>query len=300
MQINQSTLLALYKGYRTLFFAAMHGAAPKWPMFAMKTSSSSAEEIYHWLGAIPGMRKLLGEIVIRNLSAHKYSIANDEWEDTIAVKQADIERDTYGIYNPLFSAMGFAAAQHPDELVAALLTGGFVNLGYDDKAFFATNHKRTAKDVAWSNKGTKKISADNFQDARTSIKSRLNAEGRPMNLGLDLVLVVSPKNEVTGRKILVADLVAGGDSNVNKGTARLEVWPQLAANEDAWFLLETGYPVKALIFQEEKPTSVISVTQPDSDHVLKKHEFLYQGYGRYGAGYALPELAWGSTGEDAA
>lgn len=300
MQINQANLAALYKGYRTLFLAAMHGAKPMWQNFAMRTPSSAAEEIYHWLGAVPGMQKLLGEITIKNLSAHKYSIPNDEWVDTVAVKQADIERDTYGIYNPLVQAMGFAAAQHIDELVASLLVNGFTELAYDGKAFFATNHKRTARDVAWSNKGTKKLSAANFADARTSIKSRLNAEGRPMNLGIDLVLVVSPKYESTGRQIVVADLVAGGETNVNKGTARLEVWPQLAANEDAWFLLEAGHPVKPLIFQEEKPTALMAVTNPDSDHVLKHHEFLYQGYGRYGAGYALPELAWGSTGADAA
>jgi phage major head subunit gpT-like protein len=122
-----------------------------------------------------------------------------------------------------------------------------------------------------------------------------------MNLGQDLVLIVSPKNEALGRSILESDFVEGSAtakavSNVNKGTARLVVWPQLAANEDAWFLLECGLPVKPLIVQFEKETTLTALTSDTSDHVFKKHEFLYQAYGRYNAGYGLPELAYGSDG----
>lgn len=314
MQINNSTLAALYKGYRVIFMAALQGASPMWPKFAMKTTSSNAEELYHWLGAVPGMRKLIGEIVIRNLSANRYSISNDEFESTVAVKQADIERDNYGIYNPLMQAMGVAAAQHPDELVANLLINGFNSRCYTGKNFFDTNHDPSLGAIKgatkFTNIGTKKLSADNFRDARTNIKSRLNAEGRPMNLGLDLVLAIAPQNETLGKQILQSDFIqqtakqganvvaAAAVSNVDKGSARLEVWPQLAAEPDMWFVFDAGQPIKPFIFQEEKAVSFTSLNTPDSDHVFKKKEFLYQAYGRYNAGYGLPELAWGSTGED--
>jgi phage major head subunit gpT-like protein len=300
MQLNQANLSALYKGYRTIFLNALQGGKAMWPNFAMKTTSTSEEEFYHWLGAVPGMRKLLGEIQIRNLSSHRFSIVNDEFESTIAVKQSHIERDTYGVYNPLFQAMGVASAQHPDELVASLFINGFTNKCYTGKNFFDLNHEPKAGGTKFSNKGAKKLSAANYEAARANIKSRLNAEGRSMNLGQDLVLVVSPTYEATARQIVVADKAASGADNVNKGTARLEVWPQLATSEHAWFLIEAGHPIKPFIFQEEKPTSMESLTSMDSDHVFKKHEFLYQAYGRYNAGYGLPELAWGSTGADAA
>lgn len=301
MQINQANLAALYKGYRTQFLEAYQGAKPIWPGLAMKTTSTAAEEIYHWLGAVPGMRKLIDEIQIRNLAAHKYTITNDEFESTIAVKQADIERDTYGIYNPLMQSLGLAAAQHPDELVAALLAEGFDNECYTGKNFFDTDHEPQKGKTKFSNVGTKKLSAANFQTARANIKGRLNAQGRAMNLGVDLLLIVSPKYEATARQIVVADRDPSGATNVNAGTARLLVWSQLAAlNEDAWFLIETGYPVKPFIFQEEKAATLESLTSPDSDHVFKKHEFLYQAYGRYNAGYGLPELAYGSDGSQAA
>jgi phage major head subunit gpT-like protein len=277
----------------------------------MKTTSNAAEEIYHWLGSVPGMRRLIGEIAIQNLTAHNYSIRNDEFESTVAVKQADIERDAYGIYNPMFQAMGLAAAQHPDELVAGLLVNGFTTKDYTGKNFFDTS-KKAEPDTKYpfTNKTTLKLSSGNFETARTNIKSRLNAKGRPMGLGRDLVLVVSPQNESLARTILQADFIQAtaqgvtpssttplaSVTNVNKGTARFVVWPQLASNPDMWFLFDAGYPVKPFIFQVEKETALVALNQAGDDHVFKHHEFLYQAYGRYNAGYGLPELAYGSDG----
>lgn len=301
MIISTQNLRTLNKGFRTIFMTAYQGGAPMIARFAMRTTSSSAEEFYGWLGAVPGMRKLIDEVQIRNIVDHNFAIKNEEFESTIAVKRAEIERDRYGIYDPLFLAMGTAARQHPDELLADLMIAGFTELCYTDKPFFALNHApKGDKKIKFSNKTTKKLSVANYEAARANIKSRLNAEGRPMNLGTGLVLVVSPKNEALGRQILIAEKVAGGDSNVNQGTAKLEVWPQLAANEDAWFLLEEGQPVKPFIHQVEVETEFASLDNPEDTHVFLKKQFLHQAYGRGNVGLGLPELAYGSTGEDAA
>jgi phage major head subunit gpT-like protein len=300
MQINATNLAALFKGYRTAFLAEYHGATPMWQKVAMKTASSSEQEIYHWLGSFPGMRKLVDEIQIQNLSAHKFAITNDEFESTIAIPQATIERDTYGIYTPNFTAMGRAAGYHPDELVSALLLDGFTELCYTGSAFFADAHEPVSGGTTFDNKTTKKLSRANFRTARANIKSRLNSKGKPMGLGIKLQLIVSPTNESLAREILVAERVDAGNSNVDFNTAELVVWPALATSEYAWFLVETGLPLKPLIFQEEKPVGMTALTSATDEHVFKKHEFLYQAYGRYGAGYGLPELAYGSTGADAA
>ena len=309
MQINQANLSALFRGYRVQFMEAYQGAVPFWDQIAMRTPSSSAQELYHWLGAVPGMKQLLGEVVISNLSANKYAITNNEWEDTIAVKQADIERDTYGIYNPLMQAMGIASKEHPDELVSNLLINGFTTADYTGKNFFdsAKVQDGDPNGTTLTNKATAKLGPTSFAAARQAIKSVKNSKGRPMGLGRKLLLIVPPALEVQGRQILQADFIqqtaANSDakavaavSNVNKGTAELVVWPRLAGNDNAWFLLEVGMPVKPLIVQVEKETGLQSLTNPDSDHVFKKHEFLYKAYGRYNAGYGLPQLAYGSTG----
>ena len=310
MQINQANLAALFRGYRVQFMEAYQGAKPFWDQIAMRTPSSSAEELYHWLGAVPGMRQLLGEIQLQNLSANKYSIVNNEFESTVPVKQADIERDTYGVYNPLMASLGVAAKQHPDLLVADLLINGFTTPDYTGKNFFDANKVQDGdpKGVTFSNKGTAALSADSFAAARAQIKSVRNSKGRPMGIGQKLQLIVPPALEVTARQILQADFIqqtakngstiaaAAAVSNVNKGTAELVVWPQLAGNDAAWFILETGMPIRPLIVQFEKEAQFVSLTNPESDHVFKHKEFLYQAYGRYNAGYGLPQLAYGSTG----
>ena len=304
MQINQQNLAALFRGYRTLFMEEYQAAPPEWEGIAMRTASGSAEEVYHWLGAIPGMKKLVGEVVIDNLTANNWTIPNCEWEDTIGVKQADIERDSHGIYSPLFQSLGSVARHHPDELVADLLLQGFTQPDYTGQPFFASNKVQgsEAAQVTFSNKGTAKLSAGSYETARKNMRCRKNGEGRPMGLGRDLLLIVAPKNETVARQILEAERVSGGDSNVNKGTARLLVWPQLCAgNENAWFLLEVGLPMRPLIVQIEKEPQLASLTDwTTSDHVFKQHEFLYQAYGRYNAGYGLPQLAYGSDGSTAA
>jgi phage major head subunit gpT-like protein len=312
MQINQSNLSALFKGYRTFFLEAYQGAKTTWDQIALRTPSTAAVEIYHWLGSVPGMRELVGDVAIQNLSASNYSISNKEFESTVAVKQSDIERDTYGIYNPLMESMGLAARQHQDQLVAGLLINGFDTLDYTGKNFFDTNKKHepgNSKSTLFSNKLTGALTPENFSAARALIKGRTNAAGRPMGLGIKLQLIVPPALESEARQILQADFIqqtasnagtiaaAAAVSNVNKGTAELIVWPQLAGSDTSWFLLETAFPVRPLILQVEKEPTFESLTNPDSDHVFKRHEFLYQSYGRYNAGYGLPQLAVGSTGE---
>jgi phage major head subunit gpT-like protein len=302
MQINQTTLQNLYKGFRTIFLEAYHGATDGiiWPSIAMRTESSAESEEYDWLGAVPGLRELVGEVQIRNLKAHKVIISNKEYESTVGVKRAKIERDTYGTYNPLMQAMGIAAKQHPDELVAGLLAGGFTAPSYTGKNFFDVNHEPIAGGTKFSNKGTKKLSQTNFRTAKANLLGRLNGEGRAMKLGRKLLLIVSPTYEGTAREITEAEKI-GNNTNIDRGTATTVVYPELMAlNEHAWFLVETGYPVRPLIVQIEKEANLASVTNPDDSHVVLHQEFIYQAYARHGAGYGLPELAYGSTGADAA
>lgn len=302
MIINSSTLTNLNRGFRTQFMDALHGggAKPFVDQFALPTTSSSAEEFYGFLAAVPGLRELVGEVTIRNIADLNYSVKNKEFESTIGVKRTDIERDNFGMYNMLFPAMGVAARNHPDELLFALMVAGFTTTCYTGKNFFDADHEPIKGKTKFSNKGTKKLSAANFEIARANIKNRLNTEGRPMNLGSSLVLVVSPTYESTGRAIVVADKVGGGNDNVNKGTARLEVCPLLAANEHMWFLFDLGYPLKPFINQTEVAPQFNSLDDPKSETVMLKQKYLHQAYRRGNVGFGLPELAYGSTGADAA
>jgi phage major head subunit gpT-like protein len=301
MEITTQSLNSVKKGFQKLFDKAYQGIPDPWFLqLAMESSSTGAEEEYHWLGAIPGMEEMLGEITLKNLVRHGWTIKNKEWQDTVSVKRVDLERDKLGVYTPLVNALGEAARMHPGELVAKLLSEGFATKDYTGKNFFDTAKKAHAKARAFTNKDTHVLAASTFETARATLKGMLNAEGRAMRLGADLVLVVPPALEAEARKILIADTINGGETNVNKGTARPLVVPELASYSDtAWFLIEAGKQIKPVIVQTEKVPTTAMVTNDNDSHVVLTGNYLYQAYGRYNAGYGLPEFAYGSTGADA-
>lgn len=264
----------------------------------MKTTSKNASEIYTWLGAVPGMQKLVGESTIQNLSQSNFSIANEEYDVTVGLKRADIERDTVGTFTPVVQSLGLAAAQHPDELVGSALSLGFTTKDYTGLNFYAANKPHepdNKKSTKFSNKGTAALTGPSFGVAKANIKGRKNAKDRSMKLGRKLLLIVPPALEDTAMKILKAATVEGGDTNIQKDTAELLVFADLATDTE-WHLIEQGLPVKPIIFQEESATEFNSQTDPGSDHVFLKKEYLFQAYGRYAVGYGLPQLAYGSTG----
>lgn len=140
MIINQANLKAMYESFRTLFRDAFVGVTPTWTAVAMEVPSGTKQETYPFLGAFPKMRKWIGDRVLKNLSLHSYTIKNDPFEATVEVDRDDVEDDTIGVYRPIVREIGRSAAVHPDELVWSLPPKGFVELCYDGKPFFATNH----------------------------------------------------------------------------------------------------------------------------------------------------------------
>ncbi|MEI6036158.1 MAG: Mu-like prophage major head subunit gpT family protein [Verrucomicrobiae bacterium] len=63
MEITTQSLASVKRGLQTIFDAAYHGVTEMWwPQLSLQTSSTGAEEEYHWLGAIPGLNpSFLGE-----------------------------------------------------------------------------------------------------------------------------------------------------------------------------------------------------------------------------------------------
>jgi phage major head subunit gpT-like protein len=140
MIINQSSLQAVYKGFRTIFNEAFKGVETLYGKVAMVVPSSVREETYAWLGAFPRMREWIGERHVRNLELSSYSIRNKDWEATVEVDRNDVEDDTIGVYRPIIAELGRSAAVHPDEMVFGLLSQGFSTICYDGQYFFDTDH----------------------------------------------------------------------------------------------------------------------------------------------------------------
>jgi len=140
MIINTQNLAVLFTAFKAAFNTGFRDTPAYWEKIATLVPSTTATEKYAWLGQFPRLREWIGDRMIKNLEAHDYSITNKPFESTIAVLRDQIEDDSYGIFNPLFQEMGFAAKTHPDELIFALLTAGFSTTCFDGQYFFDSDH----------------------------------------------------------------------------------------------------------------------------------------------------------------
>ncbi len=142
MIINRANLNTLYTGFNAAFRGGVNTmeATSQWKRVAQETQSGTSEEIYPWLGKLPGMRKWIGERVVHQLSQHGFRIVNEDYEDTVAVPRNAIMDDKYGVYGATFTQFGGAVAAHPDEIVWPLLGAGFTTLGPDGQYFFDSDH----------------------------------------------------------------------------------------------------------------------------------------------------------------
>jgi len=298
MIVNQQALRDIYTSFNAIFNQSLETVEQNYKRVAMEVPSAGSDENYAWLGQMPSMRKWIGERQIQNLMAHSYNIKNEHFELTIAVDRDNIADDKIGIYKPLVQDLAENTQRHPDELIFTLLGEGFTKKCYDGKNFFATDHPTYEKSGGTqSNKGTKKLSATSYAEARAQIMLTKGDNGKSLKIVPDL-LVVAPQNEAVAREILFADLIAGS-TNVNKNTCELLVAPELADYPDQWYLLCTKRAIRALVFQLREKAKLVALDKDNDDNVFMRKEYLYGVDGRYNAGYGLWQLAYGSTGEEA-
>jgi phage major head subunit gpT-like protein len=140
MILNESTLRAMYIGFRTEFQSAFEGAPKDYVRIATTVPSATRENAYPWLGQTTAIREWLGERLIQNFAVHDYTIKNKTFEGTLAIPREAIEDDTIGVFKPVVQELGRAAGTHPDKMIFRLLLDGFNSPCYDGQYFFDTDH----------------------------------------------------------------------------------------------------------------------------------------------------------------
>ena len=141
MLINRANLDALFTGYNAAFRSGLQATTETyWKSVAMEVPSTTGTNLYTYLDQLPGIREWVGERQLKSVAALKYSIANRDFEETIAVERNTVEDDSYGIYTPIFEGLGQDIGRFRDQLVFPLLNLGFTTLGPDGQYFFDTDH----------------------------------------------------------------------------------------------------------------------------------------------------------------
>lgn len=302
MLVNFKNVKQIFVNLKATFQNAFDQTPSDWQKVAMLVPSTSGQNDYSWLSRFPKMRKWIGDKVVKALEAFNYSVVNDDFEATVEVDRNHIEDDQLLGYAQQASAAGQSAAELPSDIVFALLSGGFVNLCYDGQPFFDTDHP--VRGLSVSNKGTKRLSADNlaaakasYGSARTAMRGFKDEEGSSLKIR-PTILVVPPALEDVANYLMTADRFPDNTPNIYKGTAEVLVVPELVS-DTAWFLLDTTRPVKPLIYQERKKPVFVEQTDYDSDSVYMRKKFLFGAEARAAGGYGFWQMGYGSTGEAA-
>lgn len=232
MIINRQNLAFLTTGFKAIFQNAFDTAPSAWNRLAMEVTSTGKQEIYGWLGANTRFREWIGDRQVQNFSTHDWTIKNKLFENTIGVYREDIEDDSYGLYQPLFSQLGVDAKTHADELVFALLKNGFTGLCYDGQYFFDTDHPVLAADgstTSVSNLGGGSGTAWYLIDTSKSIKPIILQKRQDYRF-------VALDKETDENVFMRREFIYGADARLNVGYA---LWRLAYASRQT--LDETNY-----------------------------------------------------------
>lgn len=140
MIVNAPNLRAVSTGFSTAFNTGQQAVDPVYNKICMMTKSSGRDEVYAWLGQMPGIREWVGPRVISSLEVHGWTIENRKFEATVEVPREAIEDDRIGTFAPLFNDLGRRSAEFPDQLFAELIGEGFSAPCYDGQYFFDSDH----------------------------------------------------------------------------------------------------------------------------------------------------------------
>lgn len=287
----------LEDGLKAVFFEALEATVGDYERLATIVPSSSDQENYPWLGAVPGIREFTDERMPLGLLEHDYTIRNKTWESSIAIERSAIEDDKLGQIRLRIQSLAREARRHVDELVFTLLRGGFSAACYDGRPFFDTGHS-SGESGTQSNMSTDALEAVSLQAAITTMMKFRDDRGKFLGVVPDL-LVVPPDLQWDAMELLESTYwpeegttTSRISSNVLKGKLDLLVSPYLTDTSD-WFVLSTRGAVKPIILQSRTPVEFAAL-EADSESGFMRDQYIYGVRARYNAGYGLWQMAYGA------
>jgi phage major head subunit gpT-like protein len=287
------------EGFRTLFQQVL-GRAPRiYDQVASVTTSSNTQEVYKWLRGNPAMKAWLGDREHNKFSPETYSLKNNDYANGLEVDINDLKDDTLGLVSLALADVFAQAANHYDELVFGALSGGFsdsvVGKCYDGQYFYDSDHSE-------GESGTQDNAVTTVFDSNgAALEAGIIAmagfkdyDGKVIGVR-PTHLVVPPALEFTARKVLEAEYLASGATNVYQNAVKLIVSPRLSTTTE-WHLLDLGRAIKPIILQIREPLEFTAQDRPEDEHAYMRRVFRYGVSGRHAVGYSLWQLAYGSTG----
>lgn len=145
---TQAQIEALTTGLKANYNKGLGGHTPIYERIAETIKSTTAVNLYGWLqNGWPQVRKWIGDRQFAELKKEAYSLLNEDYESSFAVKMNDIDDDQIGIYASVAQAHGKTAIEFKDKAVFDLLKDGFSQTCFDGQNFFDAEHPVVINDV---------------------------------------------------------------------------------------------------------------------------------------------------------
>jgi len=290
MILGIEAIEAVQRGLNTSFQEAYNRTKVLYEQLSMVVNSTAGVEEWPWFDLTGDMKAWKSTLQLGHIKLNDWTITNEDYENSILIPKNDIDDDKIGVYGPLFDTMGMNAKRHPDKLLSDLLSAGFDDDCYDGEKFYSATHPIPGSSDVNDNLHAGALAAATFQTARAGLLKMKGGGSNYFNNPDDsFILAVPPELESTAESIVMADYLASGATNTNKGKARVQVMPRLATTTE-WHLLNESLPIKPLI------TQIRLAPYVDYDAPKTSLDVVYFSHYRGACGYGLPVLAIGSPG----
>lgn len=307
MIIDKDTPNLLLAGLQPIFMKKYTEAPSNLDRIATTVNSTKSTEPYAWLGEVTTVNEWKDDRKDSDVKEHNFSIANRDWEASIAVDRNAIEDDQYGQIQIRVKQLASRMKQFPEKLCFQLLEQGNLTTGtsgmftgktiscYDGQAFFSASHP--VGSTVQSNIGSTALGVSSTEAAMTAMMRFKDDKGEPRGVTPDL-LITPPDLQWTARELLNSayfpeegTTTAKLATNVLKGLVDLLVVDWLTDTNN-WYLFYTKDEVKPMIFQNRRAPEFIALTT-GSDAFMRK-KWWYGVDSRSNVGFAEWRNAYGA------
>lgn len=295
--VTNSTIRALNTTVRASFFSSYEASAQTtlYRQLATIEPSGSRSNTYPYCIDSGAIREFTGERHINSLAQGTFVVTNKRWELTWGINKDDVADDETGTLMRKVRQGGAKFAQHPDKLLAAVLSANPTCM--DGLALFHATHYRDPSNTSGSTYANTftgmPLTSANAALARATGLSLLAPDGEPLSPNLR-TLLVPPSLEAEARRIaqavyLPSDAGTASQDNIWRGVFNVIVWPRLEAiSSTTWYLCDLDSGERPLIFQERDPLEFTTQFNPDDPQVFMRNEWLWGGTYRAVAAAGVP------------
>ena len=308
------------QGIRGEFHAAVEALRAVWvDRLCSRFASDSAYEHYGWLGSVPGLAEVKGELPTEEIPEYELTIRNKTYQAGLEFKREDLERDKTGQISTVRTKdFGAQCANHDVELISDLITAGTghtLGYAYDGKNFFAANHSShksgTQKNLlTYSDVPALDVTVRETPTSTEAVKAILGIiawmlgiksdQGKPMNSNARAFMVMtSPTLWQYLVPATVNATINSGDTNTIASLRADGFDITCVANPLLTYTYEFDVyrldaPLKPFAIQEEVPLE-INVLGESSEFFHQNKKLLVSAYTRKNVGYARWEYAAHAT-----